>query len=59
MSHETHQSLVNDGDRAVLHRTAETGRIHARSGRETTAAWMDIAVAGMQLPPGTVLDGVM
>ncbi|WP_306324126.1 MULTISPECIES: DNA ligase [unclassified Streptomyces] len=46
-----------DGDRAVLHRSAETVRIQARSGRDTTAVWMDIAVAGMQLPPGTVLDG--
>lgn len=46
-----------DGDRAVLHRTADTARIHARSGRDTTAAWMDIAVAGLRLEPGTVLDG--
>ncbi|MHC5264155.1 hypothetical protein ACYSUO_40305 [Streptomyces sp. UC4497] len=50
---------MNDGDRAALHRSAETARIHARCGRETTAVWMDIAVAGMELPPGTALDGVM
>lgn len=46
-----------DGHRTVLWRTAETVRLQARSGREVTAWWMDIAVAGMELPPGVVLDG--
>ncbi|MEU5145120.1 hypothetical protein [Streptomyces sp. NPDC021139] len=32
-------------------------RLQARSGRDVTASWMDLAVAGMALPPGVVLDG--
>ncbi|MCX5239772.1 DNA ligase [Streptomyces prunicolor] len=46
-----------DGHRTVLWRTGETVRLQARSGREVTSSWMDVAVAGMDLPPGTVLDG--
>ncbi|MFF2331987.1 DNA ligase, partial [Streptomyces sp. NPDC058103] len=46
-----------DGHRVVLERTAETVRLYARSGRVVTSPWMDLAVAGMQLEPGTVLDG--
>ncbi|MET7519694.1 hypothetical protein ABZS88_41225 [Streptomyces sp. NPDC005480] len=59
MPHETYQSLENDGHRTALWRDAETVRLQARSGRTVTAAWTDIALAGMELPPGTVLDGVM
>ncbi|WP_445528398.1 hypothetical protein [Streptomyces cyslabdanicus] len=46
-----------DGHRTVLGRTAETERSQARSGRDVTAWWMDIALAGMDLPAGVVLDG--
>ncbi|MFB6990265.1 hypothetical protein ACFCZT_41950 [Streptomyces sp. NPDC056230] len=47
MSHETRQSLENDGHRTVLHRTDETVILYARSGRVVTQYWMDLAVAGM------------
>ncbi|MFJ8606319.1 DNA ligase [Streptomyces sp. NPDC093675] len=46
-----------DGHRTVLWRTAEGVRLQARSGRDVTASWMDIALAGMALPAGVVLDG--
>ncbi|WP_239772405.1 DNA ligase [Streptomyces sp. CL12-4] len=46
-----------DGHRIVMWRTGETVRLQTRSGRDATAVWMDLAVAGMQLPAGTVLDG--
>ncbi len=46
-----------DGHRVVLWRDAETVRLHSRSGRTVTSAWFDIAVAGLVLPVGTVLDG--
>ncbi|MFE2972672.1 hypothetical protein ACFXKC_55940 [Streptomyces sp. NPDC059340] len=32
-------------------------RLQARSGRDVTAAWGDLALAGHHLPAGTVLDG--
>nr|WP_237552351.1 hypothetical protein [Streptomyces sp. SID5789] len=38
-------------------RLAETVRLQARSGRDVTTPWMDLAVAGMALPAGVVLDG--
>lgn len=46
-----------DGHRLVLWRLEETVRLQTRSGRDATAVWMDLAVAGMQLPAGVVLDG--
>lgn len=46
-----------DGHRAVLHRTTDTVILYARSGRVVTSHWMDLAVPGMALRPGTVLDG--
>lgn len=47
-----------DGHRAVLWRQAETARVQARSGRDVTSVWMDLALAGLHtLCPGTVLDG--
>ncbi|MFH9819651.1 DNA ligase [Streptomyces sp. NPDC017230] len=46
-----------DGHRTVLWRLADTVRLQARSGRDVTGPWMDLAVAGMALPPGVVLDG--
>lgn len=46
-----------DGHRTVLWREAERVRLQARSGRDVTSAWGDLAAAGMRLPPGTVLDG--
>ncbi|MFF3884067.1 ATP-dependent DNA ligase [Streptomyces sp. NPDC001914] len=47
-----------DGHRAVLWREAETARVQARSGRDVTAVWLDLALAAFHtLPPGTVLDG--
>ncbi|MCX4400206.1 MULTISPECIES: hypothetical protein [unclassified Streptomyces] len=58
MSHETHRSLEKDGHRTVLRRTDDTVVLYARSGRVVTQHWMDLAVAGMELRPDTVLDGV-
>ncbi|MEV6332270.1 hypothetical protein [Streptomyces sp. NPDC051909] len=46
-----------DGHRMIMERTAESVRLYARSGRVVTSPWMDLAVAGMRLLPGTVLDG--
>ncbi|MFF8422564.1 DNA ligase [Streptomyces sp. NPDC015680] len=46
-----------DGHRTVLRRTDETVVLYARSGRVVTQHWMDLAVAGMELSPGAVLDG--
>jgi ATP-dependent DNA ligase len=46
-----------DGHRVVLRRTDETVILYARSGRVVTPYWMDLALAGMVLLPGTVLDG--
>ncbi|MEU0632132.1 hypothetical protein ABZ355_32805, partial [Streptomyces sp. NPDC005989] len=57
MSHETPRSLENDGHRTELRRADETVVLYARSGRVVTQHWMDLAVAGMELRPGTVLDG--
>ncbi|MGW2725115.1 ATP-dependent DNA ligase [Streptomyces sp. NPDC001492] len=46
-----------DGHRAVLLRDRETVTLQSRSGRIVTAQWMDVALAGMALMPGTGLDG--
>ncbi|MGA5411630.1 DNA ligase [Streptomyces lavendulocolor] len=46
-----------DGHRTVLWRGPDGVRLQARSGRDVTAAWTDIAAAGLQLPVGTVIDG--
>jgi ATP-dependent DNA ligase len=47
-----------DGHRAVLWRHGETARVQARSGRDVTSVWMDLALAALHtLRPGTVLDG--
>ncbi|MFE7113387.1 hypothetical protein ACFU98_44640 [Streptomyces sp. NPDC057575] len=46
-----------DGHRTVLRRTDDTVILYARSGRVVTQHWMDLAVVGMELRPGTVLDG--
>ncbi|MFE2115747.1 hypothetical protein ACFXAY_20320 [Streptomyces microflavus] len=46
-----------DGHRAVLRRTEDAVILYARSGRIVTSHWMDLAVAAMQLRPGTTLDG--
>jgi len=46
-----------DGHRTIMRRTEDTVILYARSGRVVTSHWMDLAVAGMQLPPGTTLDG--
>lgn len=54
---DLHYELKFDGHRLVMWRTTETVRIQARSGRDVTSVWMDLALAGMQLPVGTVLDG--
>ncbi|MFE7044926.1 hypothetical protein ACFU9X_37570 [Streptomyces atratus] len=57
MSHETSGSLENDSYRTVLRRSDDTVFLYARSGRIVTQHWMDFAVVGMELRPGTVLDG--
>ncbi|MET8378084.1 ATP-dependent DNA ligase [Streptomyces microflavus] len=46
-----------DGHRTILRRTEEAVILYARSGRDVTTHWMDLAIAGMQLSPGTTLDG--
>ncbi|NEB42228.1 DNA ligase [Streptomyces sp. SID14515] len=46
-----------DGHRTILRRTEDTVTLYARSGRVVTSHWMDLAVAAMQLPAGTTLDG--
>ncbi|MFE2095095.1 hypothetical protein [Streptomyces sp. NPDC059460] len=40
-----------------MRRTDDTVILYARSGRVVTPYWMDLALAGMALRPGTVLDG--
>lgn len=54
---DLHYEPKFDGHRLVMWRTAETVRLQTRSGRDVTAVWMDLALAGMQLPAGGVLDG--
>jgi ATP-dependent DNA ligase len=47
-----------DGHRTVVWREKDTVRLQARSGRDVTAVWMDLALAAFEmLPPGVVLDG--
>ncbi|MCX4597395.1 DNA ligase [Streptomyces sp. NBC_01549] len=46
-----------DGHRMIMWRTGDGVRLQARSGRDVTAAWGDLALAGHHLPDGTVLDG--
>ncbi|MFE7933375.1 DNA ligase [Streptomyces sp. NPDC057456] len=46
-----------DGHRTVLWRLEDTVQLQARSGRDVTASWMDLALAGMELPSGVLLDG--
>ncbi|MFD3590031.1 DNA ligase [Streptomyces sp. NPDC058683] len=47
-----------DGHRTVVWREEATVRLQARSGRDVTANWMDLALAALDvLPPGLVLDG--
>ncbi|MGW1674562.1 ATP-dependent DNA ligase [Streptomyces sp. NPDC002324] len=46
-----------DGHRAVLVRDTDGVRLFSRSGRDITAVWLDVALAGMALRPGTTLDG--
>ncbi|MBK3643041.1 RNA ligase family protein [Streptomyces sp. MBT33] len=47
-----------DGHRTVVWREEDTVRLQARSGRDVTAVWMDLALAALDmLPPGVVLDG--
>ncbi|MCX4616645.1 MULTISPECIES: hypothetical protein [Streptomyces] len=49
--------LEKDGHRLITRRTGDGVRLQARSGRDVTAAWGDLALAGHHLPAGTVLDG--
>ncbi|MFG2425223.1 DNA ligase [Streptomyces sp. NPDC048448] len=46
-----------DGHRTLMWRTDGGVRLQARSGRDVTAVWGDLALAGLPLPTGTVLDG--
>ncbi|WP_327359613.1 ATP-dependent DNA ligase [Streptomyces sp. NBC_01304] len=46
-----------DGHRVALWREEDGVRLQARSGRDVTDVWSDLARAGMQLEPGTILDG--
>ncbi|MFD5574958.1 DNA ligase-like domain-containing protein [Streptomyces cadmiisoli] len=47
---DLHYEPKMDGDRLVMWRTAQTVRLQTRSGRDVTPQWMDLALAGMQLP---------
>jgi ATP-dependent DNA ligase len=49
--------LEKDGHRMIMWRTGDGVRLQARSRRDVTAAWGDLALAGHRLPAGTVLDG--
>lgn len=46
-----------DGHRTLLWREPGQVRMQARSGRDVTSVWADLARAGAALPAGTVLDG--
>ncbi|MFF7196890.1 DNA ligase [Streptomyces sp. NPDC088197] len=46
-----------DGHRMVMRREVGGVRCQARSGRDSTRSWPDLAAAGTALEPGTVLDG--
>lgn len=47
-----------DGHRTLMWRDADAVRLQARSGRNVTAVWADLALAALgMLPPATVLDG--
>ncbi|MCX5097787.1 DNA ligase [Streptomyces sp. NBC_00365] len=46
-----------DGHRMIMWRTGDGVRLQARSGRDVTAVWGDLALAGHHLPAGTILDG--
>ncbi|MFE2571372.1 ATP-dependent DNA ligase, partial [Streptomyces mirabilis] len=46
-----------DGHRMITWCTGDGVRLQARSGRDVTAVWGDLALAGHHLPAGTVLDG--
>ncbi|MEU8893944.1 ATP-dependent DNA ligase [Streptomyces sp. NPDC048442] len=46
-----------DGDRMTLHRTESSVVLGSKSSRVVTSSWMDLAVAGMDLEPGVLLDG--
>ncbi|MFJ9029786.1 hypothetical protein ACIRQP_14880 [Streptomyces sp. NPDC102274] len=46
-----------DGHRTIMARNPEAVVLYARSGRIVTPWWQDLARAGKQLLPGTVLDG--
>ncbi|MEV6404139.1 DNA ligase [Streptomyces bobili] len=54
---DLHYEPKLDGHRLVMWRTQDSVRLQTRSGRDVTAVWMDLALAGMQFPPGVVLDG--
>ena len=59
MSHETRQSLENDGFRALV--SVDAGRVVLRSrrGTEMLPAFPEIGAGAAQLPDATALDGVM
>ncbi|MFF4933214.1 DNA ligase [Streptomyces griseofuscus] len=46
-----------DGHRTLLWRQNDSVRMQARSGRDVTSVWADLARAGVVLPTGTVIDG--
>ncbi|MFD5572795.1 ATP-dependent DNA ligase [Streptomyces cadmiisoli] len=54
---DLHYEPKMDGHRLVMWRTEQTVRLQTRSGRDVTPQWLDLALAGMQLPPGVILDG--
>ncbi|MEV7729091.1 hypothetical protein AB0P15_30815 [Streptomyces sp. NPDC087917] len=60
MSHETHQSLENDGHRLLVFTpTGPGGRVllQTRRGAFVQDAFPDLVAAASQLPDGLVLDG--
>ncbi|MEU2357706.1 DNA ligase [Streptomyces misionensis] len=59
---DLHYEPKLDGHRLIMWRTEDTVRLQARprpdgTANDVTANWADLALAGMQLPVGVVLDG--
>lgn len=59
---DLHYEPKMDGHRLIMWRTQETVRLQARprpdgTANDVTSNWMDLALAGMQLPAGVILDG--
>ncbi|MFF2205477.1 hypothetical protein [Streptomyces sp. NPDC058145] len=59
MSHETYQSLENDGWRALLSWDAHRLPLRSRRGTDLEPSFPELRAGAEQLPDATALDGVM